>query len=159
MDVKGVSKTALFIHHGIFKYSPVPFELKNALKTFQRAMDATPASVKWQHATVYIDHVIILSKTLKQPLQHIEEVLRLSRNLGMTITWQNCFFFSSSIDYLGHVIAQGKLQDVQKITEAIASQQYLTTFSKLRSFLGLCNVYRRRVPKFASLTTPLRRRS
>lgn len=49
----------------------------------------------------------------------------------------------------------GRLQVAQKITEAIKWLPYLITVSEMRSFLGLCNVYRGHVPNFAKLFLPL----
>lgn len=50
------------------------------------------ASVKWYQAIVYIDDTIILLQTTKQELNHIEEVLRLLRDAGMTIKLMKLFF-------------------------------------------------------------------
>jgi hypothetical protein len=59
------------------------------------------------------------------------------------------------VNYLGHVIRPGKLAVAEKNTSALKDAQPPATQSELRSFLGLCNVYRRFVPGFAKVAAPL----
>lgn len=73
----------------------------------------------------------------------------------MTGKLKKCSFFSTTVDYLGHIITPKKLHVATKTTEAIKASQYPTTVSELPSFLGLCNIYRRFVQKFARLASPL----
>lgn len=70
---------------------------------------------------------------------------------GMTIKLKKCHFFSELTKYLGQVVVPGKLRVDRKTTEAVAALRSLTTVSQIRSFLGLCNVYRRFVPGFAKI--------
>lgn len=44
---KDVDKTAFVTHYGLFKYSEIPFGLKNAPETLQREIDVILASVNW----------------------------------------------------------------------------------------------------------------
>lgn len=116
---------------------------------FQRALDVVFASGKLWCAIVYIDDVSTVFKSLEEHVKHIKEVLGLLRAVVMTLKLKKYHFFSESIDYLGHVIAPGKLQAAKMTTQAIESLRYVEDISEMRSFLGLCNVYRRFVPCFA----------
>lgn len=139
---KDIEKTAFVTHHGLLKYSRMPLGIKNVTKTFQRGMHVILALVKWHYAIVYINDIIVFSKSPKQHLQHIVEVLLLFCDVCTTIKLKNCFFLSKkTIDYLGHVITSGKQQVTQKITEVIERLQYRTIISELRSFLGFFNAY------------------
>lgn len=59
---------------------------------FQHAVDAILGSVKRKHAKVYIVAINIFSKTEKKNLKHLDEVLRLLKDAGMTIKLKKCFF-------------------------------------------------------------------
>ena len=61
----------------------MPFGLRNAPATFQRALDIILSSVKWQFCIVYIDDVIIFSKSVDEHLDHIDQVLTFLGDYGM----------------------------------------------------------------------------
>lgn len=86
------------------------FGSKNALATFQEAVHVVLATVKVQYTLVCIDDNIVVFKTPKDRLQHTKEALSLQNHAGTTIRLKNSFFFSETVDYLGHVIATGKFQ-------------------------------------------------
>lgn len=56
-------KAAFSSHHSLFHFTGVPFGLKHAPKTFQRGMDVLQTTVKWKLALVYLDDVLIFSRT------------------------------------------------------------------------------------------------
>ena len=72
------------------------FGLMNAPGIFQRAADILLASVKWQHALVYLDDVIIYSDTLEEHFYHLDAVLRLLRNEGVTFKLPKSHFVKTS---------------------------------------------------------------
>lgn len=121
-------------------------------------MEVIFVSAKWQFTILFIDSIIIYSRSPHQHLEHIEEFLRLLKDAGMTSELKKCYFFCECIGYLSHVIAPGKLQVARKTTEAITAVRYPTTVSQMRSFLGLYSKYRRFVPGFAKLVALLNQR-
>ena len=150
-------KTAFVSHFGLYRWLRMPFGLKNAPATFQRAADVILAAVKWQFALVYLDDVIVYSKSVEEHFDHLAYVLRLLQKAGLTLKLPKCEFFRESVDYLGHIISPGKLNVAHRATEAFSKALPPRNVTELRSFLGLCNVYRRFVPNFARLSKPLNR--
>jgi hypothetical protein len=59
------------------------------------------------------------------------------------------------VDYLGHLIRPGRLGVAEKNMTALKTAPLPRTQSELRSFLGLCNVYRRFFPRFSAIAAPL----
>ena len=155
MSEEDKKKTAFTSHFGIFQFLRMPFGLKNAPMTFQRAIDIILAPFKWQSVMVYLDDVIVFSNNADQHLEDLTAVLRLLHNAGMTIKFNKCFFMHETIEYLGHVIRPSELRVADKTVAAVKQMKLPETKTQVRSFLGMCNVYRRFVPKFAEIASPL----
>lgn len=85
LDEKDVDKTAFVTHNGLFWYTRMLCGLKNAPATFWCAMDFILAPVKWQHALVYVDNVVIFSRTPDERLIRVESVLQLIGKARMTL--------------------------------------------------------------------------
>ena len=148
-------KTAFVCHSGQFQYTRMPFGLTNAPATFQRGLDVILSRFKWKTCLVYIDDIIIFSKTVEEHIQHVDEILTALGNAGVTLKIKKCTFFSDSVEYLGHVIKPGKLEIDGANTKSLRDAKPPTTKTELRSFLGLCNVYRRFIKNFSMTAHPL----
>jgi len=85
--------TAFMCHSGAWKCVRLPFGLCNAPATFQRAMDMILAGVKWQICLVYLDDVIIFSRSPEEHLKHLDEVLTRLGKAGVTLKAAKCHFF------------------------------------------------------------------
>ena len=86
---------------------------------------------------------------------HVKEVFRALSMSDITLKPSKCSLFSQAVDYLGHRVTPGRFEVALKNTEPLKRCPYPTTQTDLRSFLGLCNVYRRFVPNFARGAEPL----
>jgi len=142
-------------HLGAWQCVRLPFGLCNARTTFQRAMDMILAGVKWQICLVYLDDVIVFSGSPEEHLQHVEEVLTLLGNTGVTLKASKCHFFPEEVEYLGHVIRPGRVHVLEKNVRALRGLRYPENQTQMKSFLGMCGVYRRFVAHFAKIAKPL----
>lgn len=75
MEEKDVDKPAFVAHPRLYRYTIMPFELKNILVTFQKALDVILNSRKFKSVTVYINYIFIISKSPQQLLKDVNEVL------------------------------------------------------------------------------------
>lgn len=148
-------KTTFTCHAGSYRWLRLPFGLRNAPATFQRAMDIILSSVKWRFCLVYLDDIIVFSSTKEEHLRHLRSVFQLLREAGATLRLQKCDFFKKKVKYLGHEILPGKLKILPKNLEAIARAKAPTTKTQVRSFLGMCNMYRRFIAGYAQIAFPL----
>ncbi|CDF40036.1 retrotransposon protein [Chondrus crispus] len=148
-------KTTFTCHEGCYQFRRMPFGLCNAPATFQRTLDILLSGYRWKSCLVYFDDIIIFSNFIEEHSTHVQQVLKVLQDAGLSLKLEKCNFFAESVDYLGHVIRPGLLAVAEKNTDAIKKAQERTTQTELRSFLGMCNVYRRFVPNFARTAAPL----
>ena len=152
-----VRKTAFVTKDGLFEFTRMPFGLVNAPATFQRTMDLLLSGLTWKMCMVYIDDVLVFSRTFDEHLQHLETVFERLSSAGFCIKLSKCHFGKRQVAYLGHVISdKGVKPDPDKIkaAEQFPIPQNLTG---VRSFLGLMNYYHRFIPQFAITAEPLYR--
>ena len=150
-----LNKTTFTFHAGTYRFLRMPFGFCNAPATFQRTVNILLSGYRWKTCLVYLDDVIIFSKSIEEHLKHVDEVLEILRQAGMALKLKKCHFFTNSVNYLGHVIRPGTLEVSEKNIVAIRAAVPPKNQTQLRSFLGLCNVYRRFVPGFARIARPL----
>lgn len=141
-------KMAFTCHAGTFQCVSMPFGLTNAPANFQRGLDMVLSKYKWKTCLVYIDDVIIYSKSVDEHIVHVDEVLTCLSEAGITLKISKCNFFSDKIEYLGHVIKPGRLEVDQANTQSLRDARSPMIRSQLRSFFGLVNVYRRFIKNF-----------
>jgi len=115
------------------------------------------AGVKWQYVLVYIDDIIVFSHDAETHLSHLDKVFTLLGNAGVTLKAKKCHLFSNEVEYLGHVVRPGRISVNEKNLKAIRRAQFPKTQTQLRSFLGMCKVYRRFTDSFAKYAKPLNR--
>ena len=148
-------KTTFTTFAGTFRYKRMPFGLRNAPATFQRALDIILSGVRWQTCLIYLDDVIIFSKDIESHLKDVDEVLRLLHQAGVTLKLKKCSWFTKKVHYLGHDITPGKLAVAKAPTDSFAKATFPTNITQLRSFLGAANVYRRFIRNYAHVSKPL----
>lgn len=78
-----------------------------------------------------------------------------SNPLQVTLKLRQCEFFTQEIKYLGHIIIPGTLEVDQARVAALKEVKYPTYQTQLRSFFGLCNVYRRYIKDLTHVAHPL----
>jgi hypothetical protein len=112
-------KTAFTTSQGHYEFNRMPFGLTNAPATFQRLMNNLLQPVIHKFALVYLDDVIIYSKTIDEHIKHIQCVLNLLREGGLKIKLSKCLFLQKAVKYLGHIISEDGLRPDPRLTEAI----------------------------------------
>jgi len=91
----------------------------------------------------------------EEHLQHLDKVQTLPGKAGATLKASKCHFFQEEVEYLGHVIRPGRVYVLEKIFRAHRGLRYPETQIQMKSFLGMCGVYRRFVADFAKIAKPL----
>ena len=139
---------------GLFQFTVMPFGLHGAPATFQRLMDRVLRGCE-DCSTAYLDDVVVFSMTWEEHLEHIRRVLGAINAAGLTLNLQKCEWAKQETRYLGYLLGRGEVRPQVDKVEAIRNSPRPRTKTQVRSFLGLVGWYRRFIPQFATLATPL----
>jgi hypothetical protein len=150
-----IAKTAFKTHHGHWEFKVMPFGLTNAPATFQEIMNTVYAPLLRKHVLVFMDDILIYSKTLDNHKQHLQEVFQILRDNKFYLKRSKCSFAQQSLEYLGHIISnQGVATDPVKI-QAVKQWPTPTDMRQLRGFLRLSGYYRKFIRHYGILSKPL----
>lgn len=103
---------------------------------------------------VFIDDILIYSKSQEEHGRHLREVLEVLKKEKLYAKFSKCDFWIREVQFLGHVVNQGIMVDPTKI-EAVMKWEHPKIPTEIRSFLGLAGYYRRFIQGFSSIATPL----
>jgi hypothetical protein len=138
-----VEKTAFRTHLGHFQWRVLSFGLTNCPSTFQQVMNDIFREYLGRFVVIYLDDILIYSKTAAEHEQHLRLVLAKLRELELYCRPSKCHFHQSEIGYLGHIVGrEGMKVDPRKV-QAVAEWPVPQDQHAVHSFLGLANYFRR----------------
>ena len=123
--------------------------------SFQRLMGHIIRGLEYRFALIYIDDVIIFSKSVEEHLSHLEEVFKRLREANVKLNPKKCSFVKQKVEYLGHVVTPDGISPDPDKVRFVQDFPTPTNLKKLRTFLALANYYRRFIKGFAHIARPL----
>jgi hypothetical protein len=133
----------------------MPFGLANAPATFQHFIQHVLREYIDVCCFVYIDDILVFSKTEQDHLVHIKQVLSKLREYSLKASLKKCEFFRSQVQFLGFILSsKGLCMDPWKL-DTIVKWLLPVTLKCLQRFLGFCNFYCRFIPHFSNITLSL----
>jgi transposase InsO family protein len=140
---------------GFWEFNRLPFGLCNAPATYQRVMEQILGSLNYNICLVYLDDVIIFSRTYEDHFNRLEAVFQKFRDFGLKLSPKKCQFFKEKVKYIGHIISEEGLEpDPEKISKVVDWPKP-TNPAEIRQFLGFAGYYRKYVKDFAKIARPL----
>ncbi|GJU61519.1 reverse transcriptase domain-containing protein [Tanacetum coccineum] len=150
-----ILKTAFRTRYGHFKFTVMLFGFTNAPTIFMDLINRVCRPYLYKFVIVFIDDILIYSKTQEEHREHLGLVLELLKKERLYAKFSKCEFWLQEVQFLGHVInGDGIYVDPSKI-EAVKNWKAPRTPSEVRSFLGLVGYYRRFIEDFYKIAKPL----
>ena len=150
-----VPKTAFRTRYGHYEFLVMSFGLTNAPAAFMDLMNRVCRPMLDRSVIVFIDDILIYSKSEEDHARHLKEVLQKLRDEKLYAKFSKCAFWLREVQFLGHVInSSGIMVDPAKV-EAVMNWATPKSPSEIRSFLGLAGYYRRFIQDFSKIASSL----
>ena len=149
-------KAAFRTNRGLFEPLVMFFGLTNSPATFQTMMNEIFQDLVMEGVVcVYIDDILIFTKTLEEHRRVTKIVLERLREHKLYLKPEKCEFEKTQIEYLGVIISHGQVEmDPVKIA-GVAQWPQPRNRKEVQSFLGFANFYRRFIRDFSHHARPL----
>ncbi|XP_061427715.1 uncharacterized protein LOC133354681 [Lethenteron reissneri] len=148
-------KTAFTTPMGLFEFRVLPFGLTNAPATFQRLMELVMRGLQWEQCLIYLDDVIVFSRSLSEHLSRLREVFQRLRAAHLKLKPRKCYIAQREVGYLGHRVSEAGVHTDPEKVRAVVEWPRPRNLTEIRSFLGLATYYRRFVKGFSEIARPL----
>ena len=151
-------KAAFQTNCSLFEPTVMFFSLTNSPATFKTMMDEIfRVEINNGQVIIYIDDVLIFSKTLREHHAQVHWVMQIFRKNKLYLNLNKCTFNEGETEYLGIIVGHGQVcMDPVKIA-GITNWRTPTDKQQVQSFWGFCNFYHRFIQGYSGITCPLTR--
>jgi hypothetical protein len=150
-----IPKMAFTMIYGLYECLVMSFGLTNAPSHFMYLMNSVFMPEMDQFVVVFIDDILVYSKSMEEHEEHLRIVLQRLREHQLYAKFSKCEFWIKEVPFLGHMVSpEGIVVDPSKVKEVLEWKPPMTV-SKVRSFLGLAGYYRRFILNFSKITKPI----
>lgn len=141
---------------GQYTFTRAPFGFCNSPRVFQRYINEVFRELMNKNIVLlYMDDIIVLSKNKTEAMDRITQVLHCAAAAGLDINWKKCRFLQSKIEYLGHIIEDGKIIPSPDKTKAVIGFREPRDVKELQRFLGSTGYFRKFIKDYALIARPL----
>jgi hypothetical protein len=150
-----IPKTAFRTRYGLYEYTVMSFGLTNAPAYFMYLMNKVFMEYLDKFIVVFIDDILIFSKTMEEHEEHLRLVLEKLRSNQLYAKFSKCEFWLIEVAFFGHVISAGGVSvDLGKVKDVL-NWMPPATVSEIQSFLRLAGYYRQFIKDFFKIAKPM----
>ena len=155
VDEKDREKTAFSVPgRGLFECNCLPFGLINAPAVFQFLMSRVLEGLN-HFCQAYLDDILIFSATIEDHISHINQVFDRLRQHRLKLKLKKCSFFKKETKYLGFVILERGISPDPEKVKVMKNLPPPTNVREVRGAIGMLSYYRRYLPNFSEIASPL----
>jgi hypothetical protein len=150
-----IPNTTFSTRYGLYEFLVMSFGLTNAPAYLMYLMNSVFMNELDKFVVVFIDDILIYSKSKAEHAKHLCIVLQRLRDHKLYAKFSKCEFWLDSVKFLGHTISKdGISMDPSKVQE-VMDWKRPKSVHQIRSFLGLAGYYRRFIPDFSRIAKPM----
>ncbi|RVW99491.1 Retrovirus-related Pol polyprotein from transposon 297 [Vitis vinifera] len=132
-----VPKTAFRTRYGHYEFLVMSFGLTNAPATFMDLMNRVFKPYLDQFVVVFIDDILVYSKSREEHERHLSIVLHTLRDKQLYDKLKKCEFWLDKVSFLGHVVTKDGISVDPRNVDVVSNWRRPNTMTEIRSFLGL----------------------
>ena len=156
MDEESRQYTAFTVGSmGVYEFLHMLYGLYNAPATFQHLMQNCLGELNLTYALIYLDDMIVYSKTQEEHLVCLCTMLERFMEHGLKLKPSKCNFFRTEISYLGHKVSVAGMEPGTDGLKSITEIAPPATYTQVRKFLGTAGYFRRFIKGYARIAKPL----
>ena len=140
---------------GQYSFLRAPFGLNALPLAFARLIDEVLRGIKHKFTQSFIDDILVYSKTFVEHLEHIAIVLQRLRDAGLTVEPRKTHIAKKELVFIGFKFSKNGVKTDPSNIDKVEKFPTPKSVRDVRSFLGLCNYYRRFVKSYADTARPL----
>ncbi|WVZ63682.1 hypothetical protein U9M48_013295 [Paspalum notatum var. saurae] len=150
-----IPKTAFTTKYGLYEYTVMSFGLTNAPAYFMQLMNSVFMDYLDKFVVVFIDDILIYSKTEAEHEEHLRLVLQRLREHKLYAKFSKCEFWIDEVRFLGHVVSKGGIAVDPSKVSTVTNWKVPEIPKEVRGFLGLAGYYRRFIENFSRIAKPM----
>ena len=140
---------------GVYEFLRMLYGLCNALATFQRLMQNCLGELNLTYALIYLDDVIVFSRTEEEHFHCLRVVFARFLEHGLKLKPSKCQFLQDKITFLGHEISAEGMKPGTANLKAIAEMAPPKTYTEIRRFTGMMGFFWRFIKGYSKIAKPL----
>ena len=140
---------------GHYKYLRSPFGLMNLPAIFCRAVDTMFEGLIGRFLNIYMDDLIIYSRTFEDHVSHLEQVFCRLREYGFTASTTKIKVANKAVKYVGHILSGSGIRCDPANIAKIADCEPPTTLKETRRCIGMFSYYKKFIKDFSHICKPL----
>ena len=156
MDEESRQYTAFTVGSmGIYEFLHMPYGLCNVPPMFQHLMQNCLGELNLTYTLIYLDDVIVYSKTEEEHLICLRTVLERFMQNSLKLKPSKCNFFRTEINYLGHKVSVAGMEPGTEGLKGIAEITPPAMYTQVRKFLGTTGYFHCFIKGYARIAKPL----